>query len=353
MIRLKYVALTTALLIAALTATLAEPPRHDFPPVGCWQVLCGDFHMHTINSDGKLTTRERVEESYNLGYDVIAITDHGKPGSYRVAKYVAEPLGLLVLPGFETGVLGKEHYVALGVPATFKPRDPHKLSEKPGDKTVYYRDEMLAIAEAGGILFQAHPPNEWRDPTDWGVREGIIVGVEIQNGYGKVEEGSGPLGGVHCYPHSFDWALKHNLALFANTDIHPARKQGQQPVTLVFVAERTPAGVMDAIRARRTVAWFNNVVCGREELLTKLVEACVLVKPSGSTQLAFENRSPIAFRVALAGSTVEVPPYGNAVCEWTGGNSATLKWLNVWTSPTSNLETEIKIGELAAAATSK
>ena len=70
---------------------------HSFPHVGKYEVLCGDFHMHTINSDGKLTTRERVEESYTMGYDVIAVTDHGKTRSYRVARYIGEPLGLVVL----------------------------------------------------------------------------------------------------------------------------------------------------------------------------------------------------------------------------------------------------------------
>ncbi len=343
--RLKLIAVICALFGAALALALAEPPRHDFPPVGCWEVLCGDFHMHTVNSDGKLTTRERVEESYNLGYDVIAITDHGKPGPYRVARYLGEPLGLIVVPGFETGVLGKEHYVALGAPATFKPRDSHRWSEKPGEKTVHYQEEMRAIAEAGGILFQAHPPNEWREPTDWGVKQGIIVGVEIQNGYGKVESGSGPLGGVQCYPHSFDWALKNNLALFANSDVHGTRRQGPQPVTLVFVSERTPEGVMEAIRARRTVAWFNGIVCGREELVSKLLSAAVSAKKSGPTQLTIENCSPIAFRAELRGNTIELPPYERTKLEWSGGSSMTIRWLNVWTSLTSNLEVELKIVE--------
>lgn len=346
--RLAQTVVIAALFIAAISSAFAEPPRHDFPLVGCWEVLCGDFHMHTINSDGKLTTRERVEESYNLGYDVIAITDHGKPGPYRIARYVGEPLGLIVVPGFETGVLGKEHYVALGVPASFKPRDPHRWSEKPGEKTVYYQEEMQAIADAGGILFQAHPANEWREPTDWGVKQGIIVGVEIQNGYGKVEAGSEPLGGVHCYSHSFDWALKNNLALFANSDVHGTRRQGPQPVTLVFVRERTLEGVMEAIRARRTVAWFNGIICGREELVSKLVGAVVSVKRSGPTQITIENCSPIAFRAELQDNTIDLPPYERAKLEWTGGSSVPIRWLNVWTSLTSNLEMELKIVETEA-----
>jgi hypothetical protein len=342
---LKRVLLLTSIILCAFTPAFAQVPRHDFPPVGCWQVLCGDFHMHTINSDGKLTTRERVEESYKVGYDVIAVTDHGKPRAYKVAKYVGEPLGLIVLPGFETGVLGKEHYVALGVPPTFKPRDPHSWAEKPGQETVYYQDEMRAIAEAGGILLQAHPPNEWREPTDWGVKQGVVIGVEIQNGYGKDGDGTGPLGGVHCYPHSFDWALKHNLALFANTDAHYSRREGTQPVTLVFVAERTAAGVMDAIRARRTVAWFNGIVCGREELVSQLVLSAVEVRKSGATQLSMENRCPITFKAQIDNNVISLPPYGRVSCDWRGGDEVKVRWLNVWTSPTSNLETTIKLSQ--------
>lgn len=343
MIRLRFSTILVLALIVASGAVFATPPRHDFPRVGDWIVLCGDFHMHTINSDGKLTTRERVEESYNFGYDVIAVTDHGKPSPYRVAKYVGEPLGLIIIPGFETGILGKEHYVALGVAHTFKPRDSHHLAEKPGEKTVFYQDEMQAIAQAGGILFCAHPPKEWREPTDWGVKNGIIIGTEIQNGYGKIES-TGPFGGVNCYPHSFEWALKYDLALFANSDIHHTRRVGPQPVTLVFVSERSADGVMEAIRARRTVAWFNDVVCGREELLSQLVKSAVEIKKSGPTRISLENLCPIKFKLSIGDKTLELPAYGHADIDWVGNQQIRIKWLNVWTSLTTNLETAVELG---------
>ncbi|MGB9619160.1 MAG: hypothetical protein ACPL7K_01955 [Armatimonadota bacterium] len=330
-----------ALLLVLSAGAFAAPPRHDFPPVGAYQVLCGDFHMHTINSDGKLTTRERVEESYDRGYDVIAITDHGRPRPYRIAAYIGEQLGLVVIPGFETGVKDKEHYVCLGVPASFKPRDPHRWAEQAGDKTVFYQDEMSAIASAGGVLFQAHPPNEWREPTDWGVKNGIVVGVEVQNGYGGRDESPRSFNGITCYAHAFDWALQHNLTVFANTDAHGARRQGEQPVTLVFVTRRTADGVMEAIRARRTAAWFNGMLWGRQELLSDLVNAAVRIKRAGDTKLLLENRCPITFKATIDGKVFEIPAYKQVSVDWGGGDQARITWTNVWTSTKSNLETSV------------
>ena len=339
MTRTKYLAAALVALLALATGAFAQAPRHDFPMVGCWQVLCGDFHMHTINSDGRLTTRERVEESHNVGYDVIAVTDHGKVRAYRIARYVGEPLGMVIVPGFETGVKDKEHLVALGVPASFKPRDAHRWAEKTDDKTVFYQDEMKAIAAAGGVLFQPHPLSDYREPMDWGAKQGIVVGVEVQNGYGKPDTGPRSFQGIHCYPFAFDWALQHNLALFANTDSHSARRQGEQPVTLVFTSCRTAEGVMEAIRARRTAAWFNGMVWGREELLRELINAAVSVKRSGDGRLSIENRCPIALKATIDGKAVELPAYKQVDVDWSGGDQVKLAWANVWTSTKTNLET--------------
>ena len=341
MTRVRFAAVL-AVLFALGGLAYAGPPRHDFPAVASYQVLCGDFHVHTINSDGRLTTRERVEESYDRGYDVIAITDHGKPRAYRIAKYVGERFGMVVVPGFETGVKDKEHYVCLGVDASFKPRDPHRWAEKPGDKTVFYRDEMIAIAAAGGVLFQAHPPNEWREPTDWGVKQGIILGVEVQNGYGSREQSPRSFAGVTCYPHAFDWAIEHNLALFANSDIHASRRQGEQPVTLVFSSARTVDGVMEAIRSRRTAAWFNGMVWGREELVSDLVGAAVSAKRTAGG-ISFTNRCPIAFRITLDGKAIELPAYKQVDVDQTVEGQAKLVWSNVWTSTKTNLETTLRL----------
>ena len=91
------IAFTVISLTSARADDAACPSSGEFPRVGAYQVLRGDFHMHTVNSDGKLTTRERMEESHRMGYDVIAVTDHGTMRACRLAKALGEPLGMIVI----------------------------------------------------------------------------------------------------------------------------------------------------------------------------------------------------------------------------------------------------------------
>ena len=47
-----------------------------FPKVKGMNVYKGDFHTHTIYSDGEVTPDARVIEAWRDGLDIIAITDH-------------------------------------------------------------------------------------------------------------------------------------------------------------------------------------------------------------------------------------------------------------------------------------
>jgi len=328
------------LALRCLAADQLTPVRHDFPKVGGYEVLSGDFHMHTINSDGKLTTRQRVEESYKWGYDAIAVTDHGKSRAYSVARSIGEKLGMVILCGFESGIVKNEHLVVLGVPMDYKPRDSHRWAENPGEATAYYRDEMAGIAKAGGLLIYAHPHVGYREPVKWGIQQGIVQGIELKNGV--VGEGWNTVKdhGTSWYPSAVGFAMENNLAVFANSDVHGNRAEDTSPVTLLLVTERSPKGVMDAIKGRRTAAWFSGMLWGREELLGKLIMASVKVSRTKDGGLDFENRCPIALKATVGEAKVELAPYGKASLP-TGGKAKTVfvTWDNVWTDLQTNLRT--------------
>ena len=331
----RFVLLALALLFvsSALFADSVTRPRHDFPRVGDYEVLCGDFHMHTVNSDGKLTTRERVQEAYDFGYDVIAITDHYTTRAYRVAKHVAEPLGMIVVRGLETGIAGKEHVLALGVSDQYQPRNPHRWAEKTGEAAVFYQDQLQRIAEDGGIVIYNHPHVGLREPVLWGIQEGAIRGVEVKNAVVGSRWNTVESHGTHCYPFAFDWALEHNLAVFANSDVHRTRS-GQQPVTLVLVEQRTAQGVVAAIRARRTVAWFEGMLWGPKELLSDLMKAVLEIRTTSDGRLAVTNRSPVPLKSQLG----DLEPYQMHTFDWDGSaDNAEIRLLNVWTSSKDNL----------------
>lgn len=330
---------------AALAQGLPDSKRHDFPPVGRYRVLVGDFHMHTLNSDGRPTTRERVEESYRLGYDVIAVTDHGKTRAYRVARYVGEKLGMVVINGLETGVKGREHMNAFGMSTEYVPSNPHNWAEEPGQETVYYRDEMKKIAGLGGVVIYNHPHVGYREPVEWGVKQGHLIGIEVKNDVVGDRWNTSEWNGIYCYPEAFDFALKNNLALFANTDVHGVRSSDPAK-TLLLVEERSPKGVMDAIRARRTAAWFQGVLWGREDLLSDLIGASVSASRAGDGKLLLANNSPVPLKARVDGTAgaVELPPYQNAAVNAPGaGASVGITWENVWTDPRTNLRTTVRV----------
>ena len=83
------------------------------PDIAGYETLTGDFHIHTVFSDGKVWPDVRVNEAWRDGLDVIAVTDHleyrphGKKiegdlnEPYRIAAKRGEQLGILVIPGCE------------------------------------------------------------------------------------------------------------------------------------------------------------------------------------------------------------------------------------------------------------
>ncbi len=314
-----------------------------------YHVLRGDFHIHTPHSDGKVPPADRVLEAWRYGYDVIAITDHGNFRAYDEALPVAEALGMIFLRGIETGLSGQEHLVALDFSADYEPRNPHHWAEAEGEERVFYQEQWRRLDDAGGFVLYAHPHVGLREPMLWGIEEGLLRGIEVKNdvvgtGWGTVESH-----GTHWYPFALDWALEHDLAVFANSDIHGARDDTPQAVTLVLAEEQSVEGVVDAFESGRTIAYFNDMLVAREELLALLIGNLVDVRLSPvddeQTWLRIENRGPIALEASveaagLAAETVELGPYAQVlVGPAFPPADVTIEWTNLWTRSTENLTT--------------
>jgi len=318
-----------------------------FPKVGEYDVLIGDFHCHTVKSDGKVTPRERIVEAYRFGLDVIAITDHRNFLAYNQVSRFANCLGILLIRGFETGISKKEHFVCLGVPPDYVPRDSHEWSETKEGKTAFCDEELSRIKDSGGLVIYAHPHMGMREPVLRGIERGEIVGIEVKNGVVGSGWNSVLSHGTYCYPDAFDWALRHNLAVMSSSDLHVPRISGDEPCTLVLVRERTPDGVLDAIRSRRTIAWFCGMLWGREELLRDLMSSMVSVSRSidtiGTNFMRVTNRGPVELRLSIEGAGAgvtlyNVSPYGETLISWKGGpGEIKLKWENIWVTPRDNL----------------
>jgi len=63
-----------------------------------------DYHIHTTASDGKSRPTQVVKQAKELGYDIIAITDHDNTDGIQEALIAGEAVGLKVIPGIEIAV---------------------------------------------------------------------------------------------------------------------------------------------------------------------------------------------------------------------------------------------------------
>jgi hypothetical protein len=327
--------------------TIFGPPAADTAEPIRFEVLRGDFHMHTLYSDGTLTPAQRVLEAWQYGYDAIAITDHGDFRAYEEALPTAKALGLLLLRGMETGLGGQEHLVALNFSADYQPRNSHQWSEAQGQSQVFYQDQWQRLAAAGAFVLYAHPHVGLRDPMLWGLGQGLLQGIEVKNDVVGSEWNTVESLGTWWYPSALDWAVEYGLTIFADSDVHEARGLTEQAVTLVLVEDRSPAGVMEALRARRTVAWFHGLLCAHEWVLRLLMASLVDVglkeMEDGKLFLRLHNRGPVPLTAQIAGMPVEPVTLGAYQQVLVGlrrkPDAVTIIWKNLYIRSTENLTT--------------
>lgn len=273
------------------------------PDIPGYVTLKGDFHMHTVFSDGSVWPSIRVQEAYYEGLDAIAITEHieHRPNiayltgdhntAYEIAEPEAERLNMLLVKSSEISrSMPPGHLNALFL-------EDANLLEK--------EDFMDAIEEAnrqGAFLFWAHPGWDAQQPDTtmwWPVHEdlvnrGWLHGIEVFNW-------------DEWYPVAFDWCNEKELAYLGNSDIHIVAshrfdlEKYHRPMTLVFAEERSVKSLREAMFARRTVAFFLNSLAGPENLLRQLFNESVTIdKPfreddKGIASVILRNPTDLTF----------------------------------------------------------
>ncbi|NND35070.1 MAG: PHP domain-containing protein [Saprospiraceae bacterium] len=257
----------------------------QFPDIPGYQTLKCDFHIHTVFSDGSVWPNIRVDEALKDGLDAISLTEHleyqphgddiphpDRNRSFQIAKEQAKAHDLLVIHGVEiTRKLPPGHANAIFI------TDANALNVK--DSLEAYR----AARRQGAFVFWNHP--NWiaqqRDGvatyTDFHkmlVEEGLLHGIEVVNDLTYSDE-------------AFTIAQDHDLTVMGTSDIHGLvdwqfrlDQGGHRPVTLVFAGEKTEESIKEALFARRTVAWFNNLLIGNEEILRPLVQSSLRALPA-------------------------------------------------------------------------
>jgi hypothetical protein len=216
----------------AVGALPAPSPRARPAQAGEYVVLSGDFHVHAFPGDGALTPARLVDLAAEEGLDVITITNHNQVLASHILPRDSDPIVLLgeevTNPDF--------HLIAVGVTDGVNWRQPAAGA-------------IADIHAQGGVAIAAHPEQEFWAGWD----EAAIAAVDgVEVAHPMLRESTQALA-------EFDEFLARVLAgnpgvaRIGSSDYHVTHAPGQCR-TFLFARERTRDGVLDAIRAGRTVA---------------------------------------------------------------------------------------------------
>ena len=280
-----------------------DQPRREIrmPQLEGYEIIKGDFHLHTVFSDGSVWPTVRVQEAWRDGLDAIAISDHVEyrpkrnflGGSlnqvHEIALPEAEKYGIILVKSAEiTRRMPPGHLNALF------------LTDIDALDTESWQDALEAARRQGAFIFWNHPgwqaqqPDTciWFDVHERLMKQDLIHGVEVYN----FDE---------WYPVALDWCRDKNLAFIANSDIHepvpymPGYSNYFRPMTLVIASEKTEQAMKEAMFNRQTVAFFAGKLAGPQLWLEKMFHASVVVgkpfniKPDGSASITLTNLTDI------------------------------------------------------------
>ncbi len=282
-------------------------PEIQFPDIPGYITLVGDFHTHTVFSDGMVWPTVRLDEAVREGLDALAISDHieyqphkddiptkhNRP--YELVNNSAKYINMLFPRGTEiTKDTPPGHFNAIFL----KDVDPVDTKD--------ITDACRIATEQGAFVFWNHPGwqglerGRWREVHTTMNENRWLHGIEVANG------------GTY-YPEAHQWALDKNLTMMGSSDIHspaldrPRTPENHRTTTLVFVRERSLQALKEALFAGRTVAWYKNQLIGREKYLNAIFYNAVTVsKPHHKNEttawMEIQNRSELNLELKRTGT---------------------------------------------------
>lgn len=311
------------------------------PEVDGYTVMKGDFHLHTVFSDGDVWPTYRVQEAWRDGLDVISITDHIEylpfkkyvkgdfNTSYEIAKSSADNYGIMLVRGTEItrkqGVIG--HFNALFI------QDANQI---PDD------DPFVAVENAkkqGAFVLFNHP--------GWAVDTCMITEFQQRLFDADLIDGIEVVNHFEFYPRVVSWCIDKGLPMFANSDEHGIISEDFQtfghdamfkrfrPMTLVLVDEKTQDGVKDALFEGRTIAYTDNMFMSREDLLIDLFEACIEMntvnRGEKKNTYKYTNKSSFPFVISINGGDKKIiPPFSTIKFSASNQKDMKITLLNMW-----------------------
>ncbi|MEV5330107.1 CehA/McbA family metallohydrolase [Nonomuraea sp. N2-4H] len=244
-----------------------RPPRRDIPDVGGLRWFAGDFHAHTVHSDGSLTIAELAELAHGRGLDFLAVTDHNTVSHHPWLGKIDR--GIRLLPGQEV-TTDRGHANVFG--------DVGWVDFRKAPDSWYEHAERN-----GGIMSINHPLGgdcAWLQPIE---RRPQVAEV-WHSGWWDRRWGA---------PLAWADAWRDDVIAIGGSDFHRHGNDGLPgaPTTWVLVAGDEPEteAVLDGVRAGRTAVSAGPdaplLLRLGDELLALDADGLVLVRPDGTRQV--------------------------------------------------------------------
>lgn len=264
--------------------------------------LMGDLHMHTFRSDGREAPAFVAANYRSLGYDFMAITDHGRyyPSLEAMKAYENTEHDLCLIPGEEIHLPGNDiHIVGFGAHYSVNGllKSSRQYIETNGDKArsaldvtppdaltdEQYRAEVEALADtlaipagierftyaacvwifnnvrkAGGLGIFAHPywiSDMFQVPealTEYIMQTKPFDAFEVLGGENYYEQN-----GFQTQKYIEDRSKGRSYPIVGSTDTHsslPTNRNYDICRTMVFSPVNERGAIVDSIKAGRSVA---------------------------------------------------------------------------------------------------
>jgi len=233
------------------TWRVPEPVR-----AGGYYVMAADFHVHAFPGDGALPAWELMKEAARRGLHAIVISNHNQTLAARASEILPGrifPVGLpLVIPAQEVTTPGF-HLVAAGISRTVDWRLPAL-------------DLAADIHAQGGVVIAAHPVARY-----WRAGDAMVAAIDgTEMAHPIAHERPTARAELTAF-FTRARAVNPDIAPIGSSDFHMVAPLGLCR-TFVFAESVTAGGVLDAVRAGRTVAQDKYGVLYGDPKFTGLVE---------------------------------------------------------------------------------
>ena len=341
-----------------------EPCRKEviLPQVNGYNVYKADLHTHTVFSDGHVLPRFRMNEAWQDGLDVVAVTEHieYRPHEATFYDYLKGYTDKEHMPGVKGLEKGKQLVdLNYSVNETLKEAKKYGITIIPGteitrngttvghfnalfttdNNTIYDKDPVQAVrnAKAQGALVMHNHPGWRKESLDYTETEktvydeGLVDGVEVMNG-------------AEFYPLIIDRVRERGLFIAANSDIHSStandyRLTGNlRPMTLILAKDKSLKSLREALEAKRTIALGYNTLCGEEKLLNDFFVASVKLTEIDEDSWMLTNMTSVPYVLKKGnGNNFRLDPFCSIkVSAPKKGNSISVTVLNMWTGVDSH-----------------